>query len=286
MANNLTHINGLGELMHQLGQVPPLTREEEHDLAIRLKEQGDHKAEEILITANLRNVMWIAMDYAGYGLPLEDIFQEGSIGLMIAVRKFDPYKGCRVMTYAKWWVKAMIHDHIFRFFSQVRLSSTKLHRMLFYKLNQIEAAQELVDKSVSEQSWTLSRYFDADPMEIEEIVTRLTNRDKSLDNHIAEGSDASFLDYLADTMSNPEERIMDSQRTTLVKEKLHTAMDNLTPREQHIMKHRIMADRPDTLEVIGNMYAISKERVRQIENHSKLKLKKALAPSIELMMPL
>lgn len=285
MADHLTHNNVLGELMHQLRQARRLTREEEHDLAIRLKEHDDHKAEETLVTANLRSVMWIAMGYAGYGLPIEDIFQEGAMGLMIAVRKFDPYKGCRVMTYATWWVKAMIHDYIFRFISQVRLSSTKLHRMLFYGLNRLEAVQELVDKSFSEQSWFLSRYFDADPKEIEEIMTRLTNRDQSLDNHITGGSDTSFLDCLADTMSSPEERIMDSQRTILVRSKLYSAMDNLTPRERHIMKRRIMADRPDTLEDIGNMYAISKERVRQIENHSILKLKKALAPSMELMMP-
>jgi len=275
----------VGELIDQFKQLTPLTKEEEHEIAVRLKHQGDLEAAESLITANLKYVVWIAMDYAGYGLPLEDIVQEGIIGLMIAVKKFNPYKGYRLMTYAIWWIKAMIHDYIFKFFSQVKLGTNRLQRRLFYGLKRITAEEEVMDEHISEQSHALSLRLDADPQKIEEIILRLTNRDQSLDSPIAAGSNTSFLDYLADKTLSPEDRIIESQQASFVKKQIDSAMDNLTPRERYITQQRIMAENPSTLEDLGRLYAISKERVRQIENSSKVKLKKALTSSIDLMLP-
>jgi RNA polymerase sigma-32 factor len=266
-------------------KVPALTKEEEFDLAVRLREYGDIDAAHRLINANLRNVVRIAMDYAGYGLPLEDIIQEGTIGLMIAVKKFDPTKGYRLMTYAVWWIKAMIHDHILRFFSQVKLGTTKLQKRLFYGLNRMSAEEDVVDEHISGKSQALSARLDADPHQIEEIISRLTNRDQSLDSPMTEGSDTSFLDFLADTRANPEDRVMESQRATFVKKQIDAALEKLTPRERDIARHRLMAENPLTLEDLGRQYAISKERVRQIENNVKVKLKKALAGHVELMLP-
>ena len=134
--------NSTANLIGRFDRLPSLSKEEEYELALRLKEHGDVDAAQRLITANLRNVVRIAMDYSGYGLPLEDIVQEGTIGLMIAVKKFDPNKGYRLMTYAVWWVKAMIHDYILRFFSQVKLGTTKLQKRLFYGLNRMSAEEE------------------------------------------------------------------------------------------------------------------------------------------------
>jgi len=277
--------NSTANLIGRFDRLPSLSKEEEYELALRLKEHGDVDAAQRLITANLRNVVRIAMDYSGYGLPLEDIVQEGTIGLMIAVKKFDPNKGYRLMTYAVWWVKAMIHDYILRFFSQVKLGTTKLQKRLFYGLNRMSAEEEVMDEHITEQSNALSARLDADPHAIEEIISRLMNRDQSLDTPMTDGSDSSFLDFLVDTRSNPEDRVIESQRASFVKTQIESALEKLTPREQDIARQRLMAENPLTLEDLGTQYAISKERVRQIENNVKTKLKKALAGHIDLMLP-
>ncbi len=277
--------NSTANLIGRFDRLPSLSKEEEYELALRLKEHGDVDAAQRLITANLRNVVRIAMDYSGYGLPLEDIVQEGTIGLMIAVKKFDPNKGYRLMTYAVWWIKAMIHDYILRFFSQVKLGTTKLQKRLFYGLNRMSAEEDVMDEHITEQSNALSARLDADPHAIEEIISRLMNRDQSLDTPMTDGSDSSFLDFLVDTRSNPEDRVIESQRASFVKTQIESALEKLTPREQDIARQRLMAESPLTLEDLGRQYAISKERVRQIENNVKTKLKKALAGHIDLMLP-
>ena len=266
-------------------RLPALSKEEEFDLALRLKEKGDIDAAQRLITANLRNVVRIAMDYSGYGLPMEDIIQEGTIGLMIAVKKYDPHKGYRLMTYAVWWVKAMIHDYILRFYSQVKLGTTKLQKRLFYGLNRMSAEEDVVDEHITEKSHALSARLDADPHAIEEIISRLTNRDQSLDSPMTDGSDSSFMDFLVDTRATPEDRVIESQRASFVKDQIDAALEKLSPREQEIARQRLMAENPLTLEDLGRQYAISKERVRQIENNVKVKLKKALAGHLDLMLP-
>lgn len=285
MHHPIAYYHAVGELIDQFTQVPPLTKEEEHELAVRLRDRGDLEAADSLIADNLKNVVWIAMDYSGYGLPLEDTVQEGITGLIIAVKKFDPHKGYRLMTYAIWWIKAMINNYVLRFFSQVKLGTTRLQKRLFYGLNRIMGEEEVMNEHISNQSYALSLRLNADPRQIEEIIARLTNRDQSLDNPVADGSKTSFLESLADTTLSPEDRIIESQRTSFVKKQIDSAMDNLTPRERYIMQHRIMTENPTTLEELGSQYAISKERVRQIENTSKVKLKMALTPSIDLMLP-
>jgi RNA polymerase sigma-32 factor len=277
--------NSVAALIGKFDQFQVLSKEEEFELAMRLKKYNDREAAQTLITANLRNVVRIAMDYGGYGLPLEDIVQEGTIGLMIAVKKFDLSKGYRLMTYAVWWIKAMIHDYILRFFSQVKLGTTKLQKRLFYGLNRMSAEEDVMGGDITEQSNALSARLDADPHQIEEIISRLTNRDQSLDSPMTDGGDTSFMDFLADTRLNPEDRVMESQRATYVKDQIEAALARLTPREQDIARQRLMAENPLTLEDLGSQYAISKERVRQIENNVKVKLKKALAGHIDLMLP-
>jgi len=281
----IVHNNAVATLIGKFDRLPALSKEEESDLALRLKEKGDIDAAQRLITANLRNVVRIAMDYSGYGLPMEDIIQEGTIGLMIAVKKFDPHKGYRLMTYAVWWVKAMIHDYILRFYSQVKLGTTKLQKRLFYGLNRMSAEEDVVDEHITEKSHALSARLDADPQAIEEIISRLTNRDQSLDSPMTDGSDSSFMDFLVDTRGTPEDRVMESQRASFVKGQIDAALEKLSLREQEIARQRLMAENPLTLEDLGRQYAISKERVRQIENNVKVKLKKALAGHLDLMLP-
>jgi RNA polymerase sigma-32 factor len=275
--------HNFSELIGRFESFPVLSKEEEYDLALRLKEYNDVDAAHRLVTSNLRNVVRIAMDYAGYGLPIEDIVQEGTIGLMVAVKKFDPYKGNRLMTYAVWWVKAMIHDYILKFYSQVKLGTTKLQKRLFYGLNKLAAEEEVVDGNISDRTQAISARLDADPQQVEEIITRLTYRDQSLDTPLAEDSEASFMDLLADSRSNPEDHVMEQERASLVTDQVHQAIATLSDREQDIVRQRLMADHPQTLEDLGKQYNISKERIRQIENNVKNKLRKALEGEMDSM---
>lgn len=272
------------ELIQSFEAYPVLSREEEYDLAMRLRDHGDREAAQILITSNLRNVVHIAMEYAGYGLPMEDIVQEGTIGLMVAVKKFDPTKGYRLMTYAMWWIKAMIHDHILKFYSQVKLGTTKLQKRLFYGLNRLSVEADVLDENIQDRSRAISARLDADPKQVEEIITRLTYRDQSLDTPMSDGSDSSFLDFLVDTRSTPEDHVIEKQRSCFVSSQIERALETLSDREQTIARQRLMNDTPATLEELGNLYGISKERVRQIENNVKVKLKKALEGHLELVL--
>jgi RNA polymerase sigma-32 factor len=276
--------NTATDLIRRFEGFPLLSKAEEFDLAVRLKKFNDIDAAHTLISANLRNVVRIAMEYAGYGLPLEDIVQEGTIGLMVAVKKFDPYKGYRLMTYAVWWVKAMIHDYILKFYSQVKLGTTKLQKRLFYGLNKLSAEEDVLDEGIDGRTKAISARLDANPQQVEEIILRLTNRDQSLNSPLGDGSDASFMDFLTDTRANPEDKVMESQRSLYVKDQIQMALSKLTDREQDIARKRLMADTPQTLEDLGNQHNISKERVRQIENNVKAKLKKTLAGDVEFMM--
>ena len=275
--------NTASALINRFEGFPVLSREEELDLAVRLWEYSDIDSAQALITANLRNVVRIAMDYTGYGLSLEDIVQEGTIGLMVAVKKFDPYKGYRLMTYAVWWIKAMIHDYILKFYSQVKLGTTKLQKRLFYGLNKLSAEEDVMDENIEGRSKAISTRLDADPQQVEEIITRLTQRDQSLNTPMTDGSDVSFIDFLVDTKTNPEDKVMESQRASYVKNQINLALSKLTEREKDIAQQRLMAENPWTLEDLGKRYNISKERVRQIEINVKAKLKKALAGDLEFI---
>ncbi len=280
----VTQSRSLSELISRFEAFPVLAKDEEYDLAVKLRKYNDVDAAHRLVTSNLRNVVRIAMDYAGYGLPLEDIVQEGTIGLMVAVKKFDPYKGYRLMTYAVWWVKAMIHDYILKFFSQVKLGTTKLQKRLFYGLNRLMAEEEVVDGNINERTQAISARLDADPQQVEEIITRLTYRDQSLDSPLADDSETSFVDFLADSGLNPEDTVMETERAMSVENHVNEALEDLSDREQEIVRQRIMADDPRTLEELGKQYNISKERVRQIENNVKNKLRKALEGKMDSMV--
>jgi RNA polymerase sigma-32 factor len=285
MNNNILHDNPVAALIDRFESIPSLNRDEEFELARRFIEKGDIEAAQSLANANLKNVVYIALEYAGYKLPIEDIFQEGAMGLIRAINKFDPYRGYRLMTYAAWWIKAGINDYILRFFSPVKIGTTKLQKRLFYKLNQVLSEESVADESISDQSYALSTRFNTSPQHIEEIILRLAGSCFSLDCPITPSSETSFMDILADTRSNPEDQIIESQRASFMKDKIDSALTKLTLREQDIMQQRLMTDNPKTLMDLGQKYTISKERVRQIENSVKEKFKNALEENIDLMMP-
>ncbi|MEA2101967.1 MAG: RNA polymerase factor sigma-32 [Thermodesulfobacteriota bacterium] len=264
------------ELLSRFDALPVLDKDQEYDLACRLKENNDLDAAQMLISANLRNVVHIAMNYTGYGLPMEDIVQEGTMGLMVAVKKFDPKKGYRLMTYATWWIKAMIHDYIMKFSSSVKIGTTKLQKKLFYGLNRMVYEENMSYKGIKERSEALSARLDADPGQIEEIIARLTYKDQSLNSPTTDDGNTSFMDFLADTNTSPEDKVIEKQRAGNVKKQIDMAIGSLSEREQVIARQRLMAETPSTLEDLGRQYNISKERVRQIEASLKIKLKKNL----------
>jgi len=276
--------SGSTDLIRHFENLPVLSKEEEYALAMRLKEHGDANAAHALITANLRNVVRIAMDYEGYGLPMEDIIQEGTIGLMIAVKKYDPRKGYRLMTYAVWWIKAMIHDYILKFFSQVKIGTTKLQKKLFYGMNRLANEASVSDAALEKRSQAISARLDADPKQVEDIIARLSSRDQSLNSPVATDSDASFIDFLTDSRSNPEDRMLERERGDYVKDQIERALTKLTERERDIARQRLMAESPATLDDLGKKHKISKERVRQIENAVRLKLKVLLEGHLEQML--
>jgi len=273
--------NSSSQIIKRFEMFPVISKEEEYSLAKRLRDQNDLDAAQALITSNLRNVVRIAMDYEGYGLPLEDIVQEGTIGLMVAVKKYDPDKGYRLMTYAVWWVKAMIHDYILKFFSHVKIGTTKVQKRLFYGLNKLTREEHVEDQNIDKRSQAISTRLSVDKKQIEDIISRLSSRDQSLNSPIASDSDTSFLDFLADTRSNPEDKFIEKERTRNVQKHIKAALSTLSGRERDIAVHRLMADNPLTLDELGNKYDISKERVRQIENAVRIKLKDALKGNME-----
>ena len=273
--------NSSTEIIRRLEKFPVISREEEYSLAKRLRDINDVDAAQTLITSNLGNVVRIAMDYKGYGLPLEDIIQEGTIGLMIAVKKYDPDKGYRLMTYAVWWIKAMIHDYILKFISHVKIGTTKLQKKLFYGLNKLTREEHVEDENIDKRSQAISARLSVDQKQIEDIISRLSSRDQSLDSPIAMDSDISFLDFLADTRSNPEDRFIEKERTENENNHIEAALLTLSGRERDIAVHRLMVDNPLTLDELGTKYNISKERVRQIENAVRIKLKDVLKENIE-----
>jgi RNA polymerase sigma-32 factor len=273
--------NSSTQIIRRFEKFPVISKEEEYSLAKRLRDINDVDAAESLITSNLRNVVRIAMDYKGYGLPIEDIVQEGTIGLMIAVKKYDPDKGYRLMTYAVWWIKAMIIDYILKFFSHVKIGTTKLQKKLFYGLNKLTREEHVEGQNIDKRSQAISARLLVDQKQIEEVISRLSSRDQSLNSPIATDSDISFLDFLVDTRSNPEDRFIEKERTENVNNHIEAALSTLSGRERDIAVHRLMADSPLTLDELGNKYNISKERVRQIENAVRIKLKDVLKGNIE-----
>jgi RNA polymerase sigma-32 factor len=261
-------------LLMQYDNCPVLSKEKEYQLAVLLKEHGEVKAAEQLIHANLKYVVKIAMGYTGFGLPMEDIIQEGTIGLMIGVKKFNPYKGYRLITYASWWIKAIINQYILHFRSIVKSGTSALQKKLFYAQNRI--LNDLEGRSLSEQSHLLSVKLHADSEKIEEIISWFSHADLSLNNNISNHSEISYLDCL-DANDNPEETVIDTIFSNNLRTSIESAISKLSSREQDIVRRRFMTDDPVTLEVLGKEYGISRERVRQIEGRCIIKLKTDLA---------
>jgi RNA polymerase sigma-32 factor len=252
-----------------------LTADEEFKLAVQFKKHMDLKAAEKLVTANLRFVVKIAYEYRNYGIKLVDLIQEGNIGLMHAVKKFDPYKGFRLISYAVWWIRAYIQNFIIRSWSIVKIGTTQAQRKLFFKLNQVKnKLQALSQKNPDLKE--VADLLNVKEREIEDMDRRLSNRDLSLDVSINDEGETTHLDNLVFDGESQEESLIRKEEKSLVRRDIAGALARLNERENYIVKHRVMSDKPETLQQIGDRFKITRERARQIEQEALKKLRKAL----------
>jgi RNA polymerase sigma-32 factor len=254
-----------------------LTREEESELARRYVRSGDLQAAHKLVVSNLRFVVKIAHEYRGYGLKLLDLIQEGNIGLMMAVKKFDPDKGYRLISYAVWWIRAYIQNFVIRSWSLVKLGTTQAQRKLFFKLR---SERDRADGEAAEgeiaTAKNLAKRLKVAEGEINDMEMRLAAKDFSLDTELEPGARQSHLDLLAQDGTNQEENLASFEERRLVRGKVNETMESLNPKERFIVENRLMTDEPRTLQEIGQHFSISRERARQIEGNVIKKIRVAL----------
>ena len=271
-------VSGLSLYLAQIKKFPMLDAEEEYMLAKSWKESGNLKAAHKLVTSHLRLVAKIAMGYRGYGLPVSELISEGNIGLMQAVKKFDPDKGFRLATYAMWWIKASIQEYVLRSWSLVKMGTTTAQKKLFFNLkklkNQIAPGQEgdLRDEQVSE----ISKRLDVNSKEVVNMNRRMMGHEKSLNDPIKAGENEEWQDWLVDDSLDQELIVSQKQEYDDKKELLNSAMKILNEREKEIITARRLSEEPKTLEDLSKKYKVSRERIRQIETKAFEKLQKSM----------
>jgi RNA polymerase sigma-32 factor len=252
-----------------------LTAEEEFKLAVQLKKYGDVEAAEKLIVSNLRFVVKIAHEYRSYGFKLADLIQEGNVGLIHAVKKFDPYKGYRLITYAVWWIRAYIQNYLIKSWSLVKIGTTQAQRKLFFKLNQTKKELETLSKKNPEFD-EIATSLGVKNSEVAEMELRMGSRDVSLNEFIKDEGDNSHIDFLTYEGDDQESSLIKNEEKSLVRRDIAGALTKLNERESYIILNRVMADDPQTLQEIGIKYNISRERARQIEKQALKKIQLAL----------
>lgn len=259
----------------EINRFPLLTPEEEFKLAVRLKKYNDMDAAETLIVSNLRFVVKIAHEYRNYGFKLADLIQEGNIGLIHAVKKFDPYKGYRLISYAVWWIRAYIQNYLIKSWSIVKIGTTQAQRKLFFKLSQAKKQLESLSKKNPEFS-EIAESLGVKGSDVAEMDLRMGSRDVSLHELIGNDGESSHIDFLAYEGDNQEVSLIKHEEKSLVQRDIAGALAHLNERESYIIQHRVMADNPETLQEIGDRYNITRERARQIEKQALKKVQLAL----------
>ena len=268
--------NALDLYMAQINQMPILSPEEEFELAFRYREKGDSEAAHRLITSNLRFVVKIALEYKNYGLKLLDLIQEGNIGLMMAVKKFDPHRGYRLKSYAVWWIRAYIQNFIIKSWSLVKIGTTQAQKKLFYKLGKVRRLLETPQKDHPQSYEEIAKDLGVKEEEIHEMEQRMGRRDLSLDLPFDEGQELTPLALLSDDSPDQEDMLIRSQDSQIQRNEISKALASLSERERYIITHRIMSDNPLTLREIGDTLHVSRERIRQIEKEALTKLRREM----------
>ena len=284
LAPNLPSLAGEGGLSLYLAQIkkfPILDAEEEYMLAKNWKERGNLKSAHKLVTSHLRLVAKIAMGYRGYGLPMAEIISEGNVGLMQAVKKFNPDKGFRLATYAMWWIKASIHEYVLRSWSLVKMGTTAAQKKLFFNLKKVKkqiAPGEEGDLK-EDQIEAISDKLNVKPEEVVAMNRRMMAKEKSLNDPIKSGEKGEWQDWIVDKSLDQELYISQKQELDEKKSLLHESIKILNDRERKIIEERKLSENPKTLDELSKKYKISRERIRQIETKAFEKLQKAMLNS-------
>jgi RNA polymerase sigma-32 factor len=270
---------GLSRYLSEIRKFPLLTPEDEYMFAKRLKEHGDTEAARRLVTSHLRLVAKIAMGYRGYGLPIAEIVSEGNIGLMQAVKRFDPDKGFRLATYAMWWIRAAIQEYVLRSWSMVKLGTTAAQKKLFFNLRKAKSNIGAIEEGDLTPAHTakLADQLGVTEREVTDMNRRLSGPDSSLNAPLRSESENEWQDWLADDTMDQETRLAEREELGDRHALLSNAMDTLTERERDIIQARRLQEDPVTLEDLSQKYGVSRERVRQIEVRAFEKLQKAMA---------
>ena len=279
--SNLPILSGEGGLSLYLAQIkkfPMLDAEEEYMLAKNWREKGNLKAAHKLVTSHLRLVAKIAMGYKGYGLPVNELISEGNIGLMQAVKKFDPDKGFRLATYAMWWIKAGIQEYVLRSWSLVKMGTTAAQKKLFFNLKKIKqqiAPREEGDLK-KEQVKEISKRLGVKSDEVISMNRRMMGQEKSLNDPIKSDEKGEWQDWVVDDALDQELYVSQKQELDEKKSLLNDAIKILNDRERKIIEERKLSENPKTLDELSKKYKISRERIRQIETKAFEKLQKSM----------
>lgn len=259
---------GLGRYLRDIRKFPMLGQDEEYMLAKRWREHGDPEAAQRLVTSHLRLVAKIAMGYRGYGLPLADLIAEGNLGMMQAVKRYDPERGFRLATYAMWWIRASIQEYILHSWSLVKLGTTAAQKKLFFNLRRLKGRIQAVEEGdlTPENVAKIANELEVSEADVIDMNRRLIGPDHSLNAPVRADSDSGeWQDWLQDDAEDQEKTLGEMEELGLRRDLLTAAMSHLTARERDILQERRLRDEPTTLEDLAQKYGVSRERVRQIE---------------------
>ena len=275
---NVAPEGNLTRYLQEIRKFPMLSFEEEMALSKRWRDHEDMDAAHKLVTSHLRLVAKIAMGYRGYGLPVGELISEGNVGMMQAVRRFDPERGFRLATYAMWWIRAAIQEYILHSWSLVKMGTTAAQKKLFFNLRRLKGQMQAIDDGdlQPEQVAKIAHALDVPEQDVINMNRRLSAPDHSLNAPVRADSEGEWQDWLVDESDSQETTISDREEMTGRKALLNGALATLNDRERHILIERRLKDNPTTLEDLSQQYGISRERVRQIEVRAFEKLQKAM----------
>jgi len=266
--------NQWGTFLNEVRSIKPLTAERELELAVKYRETGDIEAAHELVVSHLPFVVKMAFQYRHYMIPVQDLAQEGTIGLMKAVQRFDPDKGYRLISFAVWWIKAYIKNFILRSWNLVKLGTTQAQRKLFFRIGDIGEHLDQADREARIQELASELKVKTD--DVIEVEARVKAREWSLNEGVGEDRDLAAIEFLEDHSSNQERLLIERETEQELSEATEKALKKLDPRERFIVSKRFMDDSPWTLQKLGDHFGTSRERVRQIEKRALNKLKQEL----------